>query len=75
MQNLLLEKGGVYKSVGGLEYASESQDQLEYIKELYEKGNFSAIIDRTFSLDKVVEAHRYVDKGRKKGNVILKIGE
>ena len=71
----LLDKGGVYKTVGGLEYASESQKQLELIRELYEKDKLKAIIDKTFLFDKVVEAHRYVDTGRKKGNVILKICE
>ncbi|KAF0153058.1 MAG: zinc-binding dehydrogenase family oxidoreductase [Ignavibacteria bacterium] len=71
----LLAKGGIYKTVGGLEYASESQKQLVLIKELYEKGKLKAIIDKTFSFDKVVDAHKYVDTGRKKGNVILKINE
>ncbi|MFZ5552191.1 MAG: NAD(P)-dependent alcohol dehydrogenase [Bacteroidota bacterium] len=71
----LLEKGGIYKTVGGMEYASESQKQLELIKELYEKGKLKAVIDKTFPLDKVVDAHKYVDTGRKKGNVILKINE
>lgn len=71
----LLERGGIYKTVGGMEYASESQKQLELIKELYEKGKLKAVIDKTFPLDKVVDAHKYVDTGRKKGNVILKINE
>lgn len=71
----LLESGGIYKTVGGLEYASESLQQLELIKELWEKGAYQAVIDKTFPFDKVVEAHRYVDTGRKKGNVVLKISE
>lgn len=71
----LLNKGGIYKTVGGLEYASESQEQLEIIKELYEKGKLKAVIDKTFSFNKVVDAHRYVDTGRKKGNVILRVEE
>ncbi len=71
----LLDKGGIYKTVGGLEYASESQKQLGLIKELWEKGAYQAVIDKTFPFDQVVEAHRYVDMGRKKGSVILKISE
>jgi NADPH:quinone reductase-like Zn-dependent oxidoreductase len=71
----LLENEGVYKTVGGLEYASESLKQLELIKELWEKGAYKAVVDKTFPFDKVVEAHRYVDAGRKKGNVVLKISE
>lgn len=69
----LLEKDGIYKTVGGLEYASEYKEQLVFIKELYEKGAYKAIIDKTFTLDNIVDAHKYVDTGRKKGNVILKI--
>ncbi len=71
----ILAKGGIYKTVGGLEYASESQEQLEFIKKLYEIGKLKPIIDKTFSLEDVVAAHHYVDQGRKKGSVILKIRE
>lgn len=71
----LLKKDGIYKTVGGLEVASESKQQLEFIKTQYENGQLKAVIDRTFSFDKIVEAHRYVDTGRKKGNVILKVTE
>lgn len=71
----LLARDGVYKTVGGLEYASESLKQLKLIKELYEIGSYKPVIDRVFPFDKVAEAHEYVDTGRKKGNVILKIVE
>ena len=72
---VILAEGGIYKTVGGLEYAVESKEQLEFIKKLYEKGMLKPVIDKTFSLDDVVAAHRYVDQGRKKGNVILRIAE
>lgn len=71
----LLKKEGVYKTVGGLEYASESQQQLEFLKMLFENGKLKATIDRIYSFESVVEAHEYVDTGRKKGNVILKVSE
>ncbi len=71
----LLDKNGIYKSVGGMEVASESKNQLELIRELYEKGKLKAIIDKTFPMEKVVDAHRYVDTGRKKGNVVLRIAK
>lgn len=68
----LLNENGVYKSVSS-GYASETIQQLQLLKELFEKGEFKATIDKTFRMDKIVEAHRYVDTGRKKGNVVLKI--
>ncbi|MDP3468828.1 MAG: NAD(P)-dependent alcohol dehydrogenase [Daejeonella sp.] len=70
----LLNKNGVYASVC-LGYASENIQQLKVLKELFEKGDFKATIDRTFTMAEIVEAHRYVDTQRKKGNVVLKICE
>lgn len=64
--NKLLNKNGIYKTVGGLEAASESKEQLEFLKMLYERGFLNAIIDRKYPLDQIVEAHRYVDTGKKK---------
>lgn len=70
----ILNKNGIYKSVRS-GYASETIKQLQLLKNLFEKGEFNATIDKTFLIDKIVEAHRYVDTGRKKGNVVLKISE
>ena len=69
----LLNENGIYKSVN--EYASDTIQQLELLKELFEKGTFKATIDKTFQMAEIVEAHRYVDEGRKKGNVVLKISD
>jgi NADPH:quinone reductase-like Zn-dependent oxidoreductase len=69
----LLKKGGIYKTVGGMEMASEYKNQLELLKLLFEKGHLKAVIDKTYPLENIVEAHRYVDTGRKKGNVVIKI--
>ena len=71
----LLNKNGIYKTVGGWEYASESQEQLEFLKMLFENGKLKATIDRTYTIDKIVEAHTYVDTGRKKGNVVIQVKE
>jgi NADPH:quinone reductase-like Zn-dependent oxidoreductase len=43
------------------------------LKELAESGAFRPVIDRRYTLDEIVEAHRYVDLGHKKGNVIVTI--
>jgi NADPH:quinone reductase-like Zn-dependent oxidoreductase len=69
----LLNKNGVYVSV--MAYASENIQQLQLLKELFEKGDYAATIDRTYTMAEIVEAHRYVDTERKKGNVVLKTGE
>jgi len=54
---------------------SPSQDagDLDYLKGLVEAGHLRPVIDRCYSLDRVAEAHRYVETGRKKGNVVLTV--
>ncbi len=49
------------------------EKDLVWIKELIESGHLKPVIDRTYPLDEVVEAHRYLDTMRKKGNVILTV--
>jgi NADPH:quinone reductase-like Zn-dependent oxidoreductase len=46
---------------------------LAHLVELAEAGSFQAVRDRTYDLAVVAEAHRYVDTGRKRGNVVLRI--
>ena len=48
-------------------------EDLAHIVGLAEAGRYRAVIDRTYDLTDIVEAHRYVDTGRKKGNVVLRL--
>lgn len=50
-----------------------SGDDLAYLVSLAESGRYQAVIDRSYDLADIVEAHRYVDAGCKKGNVVLRI--
>lgn len=71
----LLKPNGKFFSVEGRDIASESTEYLEFLCQLYENKNYKAIIDKVYPMDEVVEAHRYVDTGRKKGNVLITINE
>lgn len=69
----LLKDGGSYVTVGGFDVAKEKQSDIHKLAEMFDDGNLRAVIDKTFSFGEMVEAHRYVDGGRKKGSVVVKV--
>ena len=66
-----LKRGGRFISVRGS--AKLQADGLEKLKVLVEAGALRAVIDRTYTLEEVPEAHRYVELGHKKGNVVITV--
>jgi NADPH:quinone reductase-like Zn-dependent oxidoreductase len=66
----VLRPNGRYVSVAASGPAKPRTGHLVVLFEFVEKGKFRAVIDRRYPLEQIVEAHRYVDRGHKKGSVV-----
>ncbi|GED69289.1 alcohol dehydrogenase [Brevibacillus reuszeri] len=69
----VMKAKGTYVTVEGSGMARVRLEDVLTLKQLIESGQFKAVIDRCYSLEQMREAHTYVEKGHKKGNVVITV--
>jgi NADPH:quinone reductase-like Zn-dependent oxidoreductase len=70
-----LKPGGVYLNVHADSDGGNTLANLILLKEIIEAGHLKPVIDRVYPFEQIVEAHRYVEQGHKKGNVVVMVAE
>jgi NADPH:quinone reductase-like Zn-dependent oxidoreductase len=69
----VLTPNGIFVTIAKLD-SKENIENLLFIRELIEAGEIKAVIDHCYPLERMIEAHGYVDAGHKKGNVVVTVG-
>jgi len=52
---------------------SHSAAAINYLKDLVDGNQFKPVVDRTYALDQIADAHAYAEKGHKKGNIAITV--
>jgi NADPH:quinone reductase-like Zn-dependent oxidoreductase len=68
-----LNPNGSYVTVDGQGIAKIRMEDVIFLKDLLESGKIKSVIDKRYTLEQIPEAHRYVEKGHKKGNVVITV--
>jgi NADPH:quinone reductase-like Zn-dependent oxidoreductase len=71
IEGLVVSKKLGIKMIAGT--ASVTNKDLQFLAQLAERGNLKPVMDKTYNLQQIVDAHQYVDLGHKKGSVVIKI--
>jgi NADPH:quinone reductase-like Zn-dependent oxidoreductase len=66
-----LKPTGLYLNVMTASKGADKLENLVFLKGLVEEGNLKPVIDRVYPFEQIVEAHRYVEKAHKRGNVAI----